>query len=397
MGEKIAKGQSIYIEHMGCSRRGLDASKFDKYFTANGFLVARSPKKADYILFVTCAFRKIEEDYAIKRIRELSRYNSRLIVGGCLKGVNEARLHESFKGLSFTTFNIERVDELFPDFRVKFKEISDSDFAYPKSKFRAFVQYFYAIRLDFSYFKRLKICWERRASGRYRYLRVAWGCTGEHCAYCLIWRAVGELKSKTAEECLREFKGILGKGYKDIILAADNLGIYGLDINLTLPDLLVKLLEIDGDYNIHLDEFHPFWLIQYLDRLVPLLLRDTIKSIICPVQSANDRILKLMNRRHSKAQLAEALLKIKKINPGLKLSTTIIAGFPSESEEEFEETLNFIGEINFELVYIFGYSRNPFLKTPEIISREIPEDIIRMRTHKAIKFCKKHRIACAIA
>jgi tRNA-2-methylthio-N6-dimethylallyladenosine synthase len=382
---------------MGCSRRALDASRFENYFAANGLVVTKGPKKADYILFVTCAFRKIEEDYAIRRIRELNRYKAELIVGGCLKGVNEGRLYKNFKGFAFTTFNNERVDELFPNFKVKFNNIPDSDFAYPKSMFRAFMQYFFAIRFDFSYFKRLKICWERRASGRYRYLRIGWGCTDQHCTYCLIWRAVGKSKSKPIEACLKEFRGILENGYKNIILAADNLGIYGLDINLTLPDLLTKLLEIEGDYNIHLEEFHPFWLIQYLDRLMPLLLRDKIRSIICPVQSGNDRILKLMNRRHNKFQLEEALLKIKNIYPKLKLSTTIIVGFPSESEAEFEETLNFIREINFELVYIFGYSKTPFLTNPEIINQGIPKDIIRIRINKAIKFCKKYRIVCAIA
>jgi tRNA-2-methylthio-N6-dimethylallyladenosine synthase len=390
-------GQKIYIEHMGCPRRGLDASKFENYFSANGLALTKSPKNADYILFVTCAFRKIEEDYAISRIRQLCRYKAELIVGGCLKGVNEARLYKNFEGFAFTTFNNERIDELFHNFKVKFNDIPESDFPYPKSKIRAFMQYFFAIRLDFSYFKRLKICWERRASGRYRYLRIGWGCQEPHCTYCLIWRAVGKLKSKPIETCLQEFRGILENGYKNIILAADNLGVYGLDINLTLPDLLNRLLEIDGDYNIHLEEFHPFWLIQYLDRLMPLLLRDKIKSIICPIQSGNDRILKSMNRRHNKFQLEEALVKIKKTYPKLKLSTTIIVGFPSESEAEFEETLKFIREINFELVYIFGYSKNPFLTNPEIINQAIPEDIIRTRTNKAIEFCKKYRIACAIA
>ena len=118
---------------------------------------------------------------------------------------------------------------------------------------------------------------------------------------------------------------------------------------------------------------------------------------ICPVQSGKDRILKLMNRGHNIFQLEDALIKIKNLCPKLKLFTTVIVGFPSESETEFEETLNFIQKINFELVYIFGYSKNPFLTNSQIMSQETPEDIIKIRTNKAIKFCKKNRIACAIA
>jgi len=389
--------QGIYIEHMGCARRALDANKFAHYFVVNGLTVTKNPKQADYILFITCAFRRIEEDYAIIRIRELNRYKARLIVGGCLQGVNEKRLYQNFTGLTFPVSDNEHIDELFPDFKIKFSQIPDSNFVYPKSKFRVLLQYFFAIRLDFSYLKRLKICWEKRASGHCHYLRISWGCADQHCTYCLIWRAVGKLKSKPVEVCFTEFKKLLENGHKNIILVADNLGIYGLDINRTLPDLLTKLLEIDGDYNIHLEEFHPFWLIKYLDRLISLLLRDKIRSIICPIQSGNDRILQLMNRGHNKFQLKDALQKIKKIYPKLKLHTTIIVGFPSESELEFEETLDFTQEIGFELVYIFGYSKNPYITNPVIIKQEVPEEIIKIRVNKAIKFCKKHKIACAIA
>jgi tRNA-2-methylthio-N6-dimethylallyladenosine synthase len=390
-------GERVYIEHNGCTRRAVDASKFANYFTANRVAVTKSPKKADFILFITCAFRRFEEDYAIRRIRELGRYGARLIVGGCLKGVNEDRLYKNFRGFAFTASNNEHIDALFPDFKIKFNQIPDSDFAYPRSKFRTILQYFCAVRFDFSYFKRLKICLERRVSGRYRYLRIGWGCSDQHCTYCLIWRAVGKLKSKPIEACLAEFRGILENGYKNIIVIADNLGIYGLDIKLTLPDLLTEFLKVEGDYNIELEEFHPFWLIKYLDRLAPLLLRDKIRSILCPVQSGNDRILSLMNRGHNKFQLKEALLKIKNINHKLKLYTTIIVGFPSETEAEFKETLDFIRAMDFDLVYIFGYSKNPHITDPVLREQEIPEDIINFRVNKAIKFCKKNKIACAIA
>ncbi len=389
--------QKIYIESMGCVRRALDSDKFAHYFTVNGLAVTKKAQKADYILFITCAFRKIEEDYAIKRIRELSKYKARLIVGGCLQGVNEKRLYQNFTGFTFTTSDNKQIDNLFPDFKIKFSQVLDSNFLYPKSKLRLLLQYFFAIRLDFSYLKRLKILWERKYSGHYHYLRISWGCEDQHCTYCSIWRAIGKLKSKPIEVCLREFKKLLEDGYKKIILVADNLGIYGLDINLTLPDLLSRFLETDGDYDIHLEELHPFWLITYLDKLIPLFLRGKIKSIICPIQSGNDRILQLMNRRHNRLQLKDALLKIKEIYPKLKLYTTIIVGFPSESELEFEETLDFTQEIGFELVYIFGYSKNPHITNTAIIQQEIPEDIIKIRVDKAIKFYKKHKIACAIA
>jgi len=389
--------QRVYIEHNGCSRRALDARKFENYFRANGLLVTKNPRWADHILFVSCAFRKIEEDHAIKRIQALSRYRAKLIVAGCLKGINEKRLRENFQGFAFASSNNENIDMLFPDFKIKFQDMPDCNVLYPRDKLQSISQYFFAIRPDFSYFRRLKVCLERRVSRRARYLRIASGCTGEHCRYCMIWRALGELKSKPPDDCVREFRDMLTQGCKKVILVADNLGIYGLDIKMTLPDLLKRLLEIGGNCHIDLEEFHPFWLIKYLDEVVPLLRQGKIKSVLCPIQSANDRILKLMNRRHDRPQLKEALRKIREAAPRLKLYTTIIIGFPSETESEFEETLAFLREGAFELVYIFGYSKNPYLTDPDLISREIPQEVIGARINKAIRFCKRHRIACATA
>jgi len=378
---------------MICSRRALDAKRFESYFLANGFVITNSPKKADFILFMTCAYTKIKEDWALKIIQELSRYKAQLIIGGCLKGINEERLYRNFKGFAFIPPNNETIDELFPDFKIKFKDIPDSNIPYPIKKLRSLRSYFFILKTDFSFLKRLKIYMESNFFRRYCYLRIGWGCIDPHCTYCKIWRAVGKLRSKPIDICLAEFKRALENGYRNIVLDADNLGAYGLDINLTFLDLLSRLLEEKGDYKIEIRDFHPFWLIKYLDGLISFLRLGKIRLFQCAIQSGNNRILKLMKRRHNKVQIKEALQKIKDAYPKIKLHTHIMVGFPSETEAEFEETLDLIREIDFDVVSIFGYSKNPYILDPEIVNHEIPREIIEKRINKAAKFCRKHRIA----
>jgi len=208
---------------------------------------------------------------------------------------------------------------------------------------------------------------------------------------------VGKLKSKPIETCLTEFQDILESGCKKIMLVAENVGAYGLDINTTFPELLTQLLGIEGDYKIEIEELHPIWLIKYWDKLVPLLGLGKIKLIVCPIQSGSDRILKLMNRQHDKLKMKNTLIKMKNIYPGLQLNTIIIIGFPSETEKDFQETLDIVKEIGFGLVVILGYSKNPYLIDPELIKREIPQKVIRAREKKAVEFFKKNKIICSTA
>lgn len=382
---------------MGCPRRALDASKLENYFLSNGFTIAKNPNSSDYILFITCAFRKNEEDFAIRRIQQLTKYRGELIIGGCLKGINRERLNKNFNGESFTSSNIEYIDELFPDFKTKFHDLPDSNILSLRNKLQIFREYFFALRFDISFLKRLKVYWEKRVSRQYYYLRIGWGCVDHHCAFCVIWRAIGKLKSKPPDICVNELGKALGNGYKNIIIIADNPGAYGVDINMTFVDLLNKLLEVEGDYNIEIEGLHPFWLIKYLDGLISLFQSSKIKLMLCPVQSGNSRILKLMNRRHDAFQLKEALLKVRRVCPQLKLHTHIIVGFPSETEEEFQESLNLVRDVGIDLVKIYGYTKNCSTTNLDLLTQEIPATIIQRRMKKAMKWLAKNRIACATA
>jgi tRNA-2-methylthio-N6-dimethylallyladenosine synthase len=382
-----------------CAGRTLDARKFERYFLLNGFKVAKFPGNSDYILFLACAYKKNIEDTAIKRIRELNRYKKRLIVGGCLKEINTKSLMENFNGESFVTLNNEYVDELFSDFKIKFKDVADANILYPErifQKIKRVCSFSHNARLSLGFLKRVFIyIKEKSPFSKTYYIRICTGCIDTHCTYCAIWHSVGKLHSKPPETCLEEFDNALKNGYRRVILVGDNVGAYGLDINKALPDLLKKFIAKDGNYEIQLDYLHPMWAIKYKDDLIPIFKSGRIGVVNCPVQSGNNRILKLMNRNHDIYQLKEALSELKKAYPRLKFYTHIIVGFPSETEEEFENTLNMVREIGFESTQIFPFSKNRSI-SDEYIKQETSEQVIKERLKRAASFFQKCGISYLI-
>ena len=385
--------ETVYIEYMGCPQRALDAGRFSDFFLKNGFKISKMPKHADHILFISCAFRNTDEEFALKRIKELSRYKARLILGGCLNSIDQERLNGFFRGPAVDTSDPAQIDRLFPHLAAKFSEIPDTNRLYPRSKIQLFRLYADSMkRLDINCLKSISDFIKRKDHKRYWYVRAAWGCVKEHCSYCSVWRAVGEFKSKSVEDCVRELKEGLRCGYKNILITADNLGAYGSDIGLTLPNLLEELIEIHGNYKIQLENVHPFWLLKYLDDFLSLFRLNKIRAVLCPVQSGNDRILGLMNRRYQAGKVRMGLLKIKEASPGIELYTHIIAGFPSETESEFDQTLTLVKEAGFNFIHITGYHKRPGANDKGLLGQAIPSDAISKRIQRAERFLKQNKI-----
>ncbi len=388
--------KKVYIDYLGCYRRALDASLYETYFIRNHCRIVSCPKKADLILLLTCAFNQVNEDISIKRIAKLCRYNARIIVGGCLKGINEKRLYQNFSGTSFTPADGAYLDHLFPEFQIKLTDIEDAHFTRPK-RFEIIRHYLFAFRFDFNFIKRVWRYLSNFSFAKPYFIRIGWGCVPEHCAYCVIWRAIGKLHSKPLETCLREFECGAAKGHKLIRLVADNLGAYGMDIGIQFPDLLARMLNTQGNYRLQLWDYHPFYLIRDIDKLAELLKSGKIALFHIPLQSGSDRILKTMNRRHTISELSHSLHKVKHAFPSVKITTDIILGFPGETENDFKQTLDFTQQTMFDFVYVYRYSENPYLHSPETAKGRIPEEVKTDRVKRAVRFLRKNKITCSTA
>ena len=208
------------------------------------------------------------------------------------------------------------------------------------------------------------------------YIRIAWGCTG-NCSYCVIKKAIGPIKSKPLEECLREFNEGLKQGYKRFLLTADETGSYGIDINTNLIELLDRITTVSGEYSIILRALRPGWAIKYEEELIEILKRNKIKRFEIPIQSGSDRILKLMHRFSDSDKIRDAILKFKKASDGLIVYTHMIIGFPSETWEDFEKSFSLIKEADIDAGLIFPFSCRKGSEAENIEPKISKKEILR--------------------
>jgi ribosomal protein S12 methylthiotransferase len=213
--------------------------------------------------------------------------------------------------------------------------------------------------------------------GHYAFLKIAEGCD-KHCTYCIIPSLRGNYRSVPMERLVKEAESLAAKGVKELILVAQETTLYGVDLygKKSLPELLKKLCRISGIQWIRIQYCYPE---EITDELI-----QTIKEEkkIChyldlPIQHASDRILKRMGRRTSKAQLREIVEKLREEIPDMALRTTLISGFPGETEEDHEELMEFVDEMEFERLGVFAYSAEedtPAAEFPDQVPEEVKEE-----------------------
>lgn len=373
--------KNIYIHDTGsCSLRRLDSNKIQRYLTKNNCIIVKKPSKADIIICTTCAFNNEEENIALSKVKELGKYKAELIVAGCLPSIAKEELDKIFSGRFIETKQIEKIDELFQENQYKFNKLADSNSVWVnqeekglkrwKRRFRILFKQiksrmsFREIYLFISKYGRLKV-------GSIYYLRISRGCVG-NCSYCATKKAVGPLKSKPLDVCLSEFENGLKNGEENFIIIADDVGAYGIDVGKTFPDLINEILKIKGSYSINIEGINPRWLVKYISDFQQIFKDKRIKGISVPIQSANNRVLETMNRPYEKEKMLDAFLKIKNTNPDLEVGTDIIVGFPTEIEEEFIESINFIKDAKLDTGNIFTYSCKTKTKA-ELIEPKVPK------------------------
>ena len=231
--------------------------------------------------------------------------------------------------------------------------------------------------------------------GHYAFLKIAEGCD-KHCTYCIIPSLRGNYRSVPMERLLKEANELADQGVRELILVAQETTLYGVDLygKKMLPELLHKLAEIPGIYWIRIqycypeeitDEFIEAIRIQYCypEEITDELI-EAIKSEekVChyldvPIQHASDRILKRMGRRTNQAQLREIIGKLRAAVPDIALRTTMISGFPGETQEDHEEVMRFVDEMEFERLGVFTYSAEedtPAAAFPDQIPEEVKEE-----------------------
>lgn len=186
------------------------------------------------------------------------------------------------------------------------------------------------------------------------HVRISNGCMG-NCSYCGIRKAVGPQKSIPINDIITKFKSELDKGNRDILLVAEDAGSYGLDIGNNLPELLEEITKIRGDYSITITSISPVYLVEYINRLEKIFKTKKIVNINIPIQSGSKRILDLMNKYSDIEKIHEVVLKLKNIFGKLELEAQLMVGFPTETDEDFERTLDLMKKLDFDTIFILKF------------------------------------------
>jgi len=390
----------------GCVERRLDLNKIRNYLIKNNYNLVDKPKDADIIILVTCAALNEVANSTLNIIKNFQKYDAKLIIGGCLPDIEKKKLSRIFDGETLTTKEIDqKIEKLFPPINnVRYCEIGDSNSVlgvtsknepnkffnknFEKSSNKKGIRFIIRNYFLKNLFGEKSITYKYQTEKNNLYhIRISWGCVG-NCAFCITKKAIGPFKSKPFEECMQEFKKGLKDGYSEFIICSDDPGAYGVDIKNSFPNLLNEMTNVEGNYNLMITSLSPALLINYIDDFEEILKKKKITAIFFPIQSGSSRILKLMNRYSDIDKMKEAFLRLKKSFPDLILETQVILGFPTETFEDFKETLNFIKECNFYSGYIYKFSCRPGTEA-EKIEPKISDEEMSKRLKYAKKFFRK--------
>ncbi len=354
----------IYIETLGCPKNFSDSETAAAILEKAGHEITEDPEKADAVMINTCGFIEDAKVESIDRIFDFIREKREdmiLIVSGCLAQRYADSLFEEMPEVDiFTGVNeYERLPEMLEKFKREGRQSENRP---------------YDPALDSN------VSDERRLSGPVwtSYLRIAEGCDNS-CAYCIIPAIRGPYRSRRQENIIREAEMLAAKGCRELILIAQDTTAYGKDLygEYKLAELLRKLCRIDGIRWIRL-------LYCYEERITDELIEVMAsEEKIChyidiPLQHANDRVLKAMGRRSTKKSITETIAKLRERIPDICIRTTLIAGLPGETDEEFDELLDFVGEMRFDRLGAFAYSREEGTRAAEM-DGQVDEEIKQER------------------
>ncbi len=375
--------KTFFLCALGCPRRGIDSQKIFNYLASNGYSFSEDYRHANLIVISTCAFVKDRENQSIQALnyyRDNRHDNSKIVVAGCLSKISPDMIKD-YKDIDFLSpRELDHFDDLIGA-DIKFRDIPEPNKIYN-----------HPLLYDFAATEpqRMKPKLNVRLDSAYDRddlftIRLARGCLG-NCSYCAIKFAAGTLESKPIGEILLEFKEGLSQGHRLFTLIAGDTGCYGIDIGTSAVALLEEIFKVDGAYKLIIKEFNAQWLIKYQCELETLLTTnfDKIDYIIVPVQSASDKILRLMQRPYKIENVKSCLRSLKNNIPKLNITTHIMAGFPGETEKDFQKSVDFIREFAFPYVDIYGYEDRPRTQASKLKGK-IPQEVIDRRIKKLRK------------
>ena len=365
-------GNKINFISLGCPRNLVDSEVMLGILLKAGYEVAPVLEEADYIVINTCGFLEAsrqESKDTVEDVLSTRKKTAKLIVTGCMVQTHSEELKKTFPGIDYLLGSGDIEGILTAVQSIQQGEIITS---------------------ARSYLEAGEIPRKLSTPKHFAYLKIAEGCR-KRCSYCVIPTIKGPLKSKGPEQIMKEFNLLLNQGVHEIILIAQDLGDYGKDKgskNLgALLSLLKEMLAVDKKFWLRLLYLYPD---EITDELIALMKSD---SRICPyldmpIQHINNEMLKSMRRLTSREDIISIIAKLRREIPNVVIRTSLIVGYPGETEEQFEELVKFIQEHPLDNVGIFKFSREPGSHAYDLPD-QVPEDIKSKRYHRLMQIQNK--------
>ena len=365
-GRTRERAPKYYIQTFGCQQNEADSERLAGLCAAMGYVKTALPEEAELILVNTCAVREHAEKKALSIIgsyKHIKDQNPALIigVGGCMvtQKARADKLKGSYPYVSFTfdTGAVDRVPALL-------------DHALNGGK-REFV-----LSDEWKIAEGIPI---RRESKHMAWLSIMYGCNN-FCSYCIVPYVRGRERSRSAEAILEEARALIDDGARDITLLGQNVNSYdggpydGRRVDIA--ELMHRICALDGDFRLRFMTSHPK---DASDRLIEAMAEEekVVKHFHLPVQSGSDRILRAMNRKYTAGAYLEKIAKIRAAVPDVSLTSDIIVGFPGETEEDFQATLDMMKAADYDMVFSFIYSPRagtPAASMPDQVPREVSSE-----------------------
>ena len=374
--EKYEKEPAFYIQNAGCQMNSLQTETVAGIVKRMGYKEVFREEEADVVIYNTCTVRENANLKIYGHLGHLKGIKKRkpemkIVLFGCMMQEPEVieKIHKdySFVDLVFGTHNFHKFPELFYrslntegqiiDVRKESDEIVEGMPADRKYSFKTGVN-------------------------------IMFGCNN-FCSYCIVPYVRGREKSREPEAIVEEIKALVADGVTEVMLLGQNVNSYGktLEHPVTFAQLLKQVEAIEGLKRIRFMTSHPKDL---SDELIQTMAesKKVCHHLHLPMQSGSSRILKIMNRRYDKEKYLELVSKIRKAVPDISLTTDIIVGFPGETEEDFQDTLDVVDKCNFDSAFTFIYSKRSGTPAAKM-ENQVPEDVVKDRFDRLLALVQK--------
>jgi len=348
----------VYIETFGCTFNQGDSQIMAGLLQEKNAEIVEKPEDADVIIVNTCYVKHPTEQKVLNRIHKIQKEfeDKKLIVSGCMVEIDPEKLEKAaptagWIGPRQIKSTVDVVKSCLDGESARIiGHGSEIKPGLPKIRFNQLVDI----------------------------VQICEGCDG-NCTYCCTRFARGELQSYPVEIIKKEVEDAVNEGCVEIQLTAQDTAAFGKDTGETLADLIKQITTIHGDFRLPIGMMHPKNMIGNLDELIEAFKhKNVFKFIHVPIQSGNDSVLNDMNRRHTIEQFKKIISKFREEIPEISIATDIIVGYPTESDEAFEDTLNLIREIKPDFIHISKYRHRPMALSLSLT--EISHDTMKKRS-----------------